>query len=285
LIGAGADIKTVTITGAGSLTIDGTSLTAVKTLDASKSTGGITYGATATHTTLTGGSGNDSLAGAAGNDVINGGAGNDTITAGAGNDSVDAGAGNDIAVLTAVTKDDTVLGGDGTDRLSIATAIAYTASSSTDDSVNIKGFEALTTTAAITQNMVGLNANNTIATFVVGVAGTTVLQNTVGLTTVTGSTTGNVTVGLATNGTADALSVTVGNATSAAARTVGLNATQIETLTVNSVGADTNDLTLGVSNAGDGVTAAVDATATQLKSLTITGSKSLTVTGSVLIQH
>jgi len=280
LIGAGADIKTATITGAGSLTIDAASLTAVKTLDASKNTGGVSYTATATNTTLTGGDGNDTLAGAAGNDVISGGAGNDAITAGAGNDSVDGGAGNDTVTLTAVTKDDSVQGGDGTDTLSIGAAIAYTASTATDDSVNIKGFETLTTTAAITQNMLGLNANNTIATFRVGAAGTTVLQNVAGLTTVTGSTAGNVTVGLKTNGTADSLAVTVGDATNSVGRAVGLNATQIETLTVNAVGGTGNTLTLGLTNAGDGVTAATDSTATSLKSLTITGSKSLTVTGS-----
>ena len=291
LIGTAADLKTLTVTGTGKLTIPASVtvnnvvtnfLTAVTKLDASANSGGVSYAATALNASLTGGSGNDTLTGGNGNDVISGGAGNDSITAGAGNDSVDGGAGNDTVVLTAVSREDTVAGGDGTDTLSIATAIAYSSTSSTDDSVNIKAFETLRTTAAITQDMTGLNLNNTMTGFTVGVAGTTTLQNVAGLTTVTGSTTGNVTVGLKTNGTADTLAVSVGKTTvgSEAATTIGLNATQYETMTVNSVGADGNSLTLGVTNAGDGITAAVNATATQLKSLTITGSKTLTIVGS-----
>ena len=281
LIGSGAAIKTATITGSGSLVIGGADLTALTLMDASTSSADVTYDATALNATLKGGSGNDNLTDGAGNDVITAGAGNDTVTGGTGNDNIDGGAGNDIVILTAATKEDSVVGGDGTDQLSISTAIAYSATTATDESINIKGFEALTTSAAITQNMLGLSANNTITSFVIGAAGETILQN-AAISSVTGSTAGTVTLGLKTNGTADTLAITVGDvdANPAAARTIGVNATQYETVTINSVAADGNRVNFGVTNAGDGVTAAVDATATQLKSLTVTGSKNLTVVGS-----
>ena len=279
LIGAGANIKSVTVTGTGSLVVGGADLTAATLFDASAASADLTYDATALNATVKGGSGNDTLTDGAGNDMITGGAGNDTITGGTGNDNINAGAGDDRVVLTAVTKEDTVVGGDGTDTLSIATAIAYSATTATDDSVNIKGFEALTTTAALTQNMLGLSANNTITSFVIGASGTTTLQN-AAIASVTGSTAGNVTLGLKTNGTADSLAITAGDAANSAARAIGVNATQYETVTINSVGANGNSVTLGTTNAGDGVTAATAATATSLTSLTVTGSKNLTVTGS-----
>lgn len=277
VIGAGADIKSVTVTGSGKLTIGGADLTAVTSLDASANTGGVSYAATANNVTLAGGSGNDTLSGAAGNDSIVGGAGDDSITAGAGNDVVSGGAGNDTVILSSVTSDDAVDGGDGVDTLSIGTALTY--ATAVDHAANIKNFETLTTTSALTQNMTGLNVNNTISTFRIGAAGTTTLQNVVGLTTVTSAATGNLTVGLKSDGTADALAVTVGSVLAGAAYTVGLNATQVETLTVSSVGADGNRLNLGLTNAGDGVTAATDATATAVKSITVTGDKSLTIAG------
>jgi len=280
LIGAGPDIKSVTVTGTGTLTIPNNSLTAVTNLQAVNNSGGVSYTATASNTTLAGGSGNDTLAGGSGNDVITGGAGPDTLSGGVGNDNIDGGTGNDTVILSNVTKDDTAAGGDGVDTLSLSAAVAYSAASSIDESVNIKGFETLTTTAALTQNMLGLNANNTIATFRVGVNATTVLQNVVGLTTVEAPTAGRLTLGLRTNGTADVLGVTIGDAVGSASSANTIDATQFETINVTSQGANTNALTLGTANAGDGVTAGTASTSSQLKSISVLGSKSVSVSTS-----
>jgi len=113
-IGPAADMTTLTVTGTGSLVIAAADMTALKTLNASANSGGVTYDATALNVTLTGGSGNDTLTDGAGNDVINGGAGNDTINGGNGNDNINAGDGNDTVVLSTVTKDESVDGGAGT---------------------------------------------------------------------------------------------------------------------------------------------------------------------------
>ncbi|NBP39792.1 MAG: hypothetical protein EBV34_15375, partial [Betaproteobacteria bacterium] len=164
LIGTAADLKTLTIGGAGSIYIDTSTtasgifpgngdLRAVTSLDASANSGGIYYSAVAANATLMGGSGADTLLGGSGNDTIMGGAGNDSITAGAGNDSVDAGAGNDTVVVSSVTKSDTIVGGDGTDTLSLATALGYSTTSGTNDGSGISGFETLRATATLTQNM------------------------------------------------------------------------------------------------------------------------------------
>jgi len=77
-----------------------------------------------------GGNGNDTIIGNTGADVIKGGDGNDSITAGGGNDNIDAGAGNDTFVevgtdaagaytLSNLTTNDTLVGGDGTDKIQL----------------------------------------------------------------------------------------------------------------------------------------------------------------------
>lgn len=93
----GASIKTLNISGAGKVTVQGTStdLAATLTVDGSTNTGGVLYTDEAAGSTLTfkGGSGNDAVTFAAGNltsaDVLTGGTGTDTLAI------------NDIALTTA----------------------------------------------------------------------------------------------------------------------------------------------------------------------------------------
>jgi len=289
-VGAAAGVTSVAFTGTGSMTLPTASFTSAKSFDASANSGGITAdrSGSALSLTVTGGSGNDSITTGSGNDVIAGGAGSDSINAGSGSDSIDGGAGSDTVTFTAasgasnLTKLDTVSGGDGTDTLVINAPLSYSAAASTNDAVNVTGFETLQiSTASVTQNMLALEAGNTITTFRVGAAGA-VLQNGA-ITAVNGAVTGGVTLGLKTNGAADSLAITAGNTSSGGSvATLTIGATQYETVSVNSVGGTTgtNSVTLTVTNAGDGVTAATDATATSLKALTITGARALTVTGS-----
>lgn len=89
--------------------------------------------------TLGGGDGNDTLTGGAGNDVVTGGAGNDSITGGGANDNLSGGDGNDAFVeagtddalgtflLTNLTSADTIVGGDGTDKIQITGTLAAAA--------------------------------------------------------------------------------------------------------------------------------------------------------------
>lgn len=129
-------------------------LTDLKTIDASTSTGNLTVDASTGFTQLNsvmGGSGNDTLAvgaiAAEGSLNVAGGAGNDTLTVVSGNGAltVDAGAGNDIVNLTAGTATTTdahsatITLGEGNDRLNVTslenltgTGLAVTAGSTAE---------------------------------------------------------------------------------------------------------------------------------------------------------
>jgi Ca2+-binding RTX toxin-like protein len=274
-------------TGSGALNLRGiVSGTTIETYDASAATGNITVtGVNTASNTITGGAGNDTLEGAAGNDVITGGAGNDQITGGAGNDNLNGGAGDDTVVLSAVTINDTVAGGEGTDVLSLAAAVGYTAA--LNSGVGISGFETIKTTGALTQDMLGL-AGNTITKAVTG-SNTAVTLRETAITSVDASTSGangTLSISQATDGAADAMAVTLGSVLGVSNAQVTLNTVDSETVTVDSVGADGNTLTLGNNTAGKTATAtavavaAKAATATDLTSVTITGSKNLSVTAS-----
>ncbi|MDA8920715.1 calcium-binding protein [Gammaproteobacteria bacterium] len=277
----GANTTKLVITGSGATSITGISNAAatLNTIDASAATGAVTVtGVNATSNTITGGTGNDTLAGAGGNDVITGGTGADKITGGAGNDNLDGGAGNDTIVLASATKDDTVAGGEGTDILSLGTAVSYSAT--VNSGVGITGFETLSATGDLTQNMLGL-AGNTIDTAVIGATGADLVMQGSAVTTVAAPFSGgSLIMGLATDGAADALAISLGSVVGSTASTLGLSAVDIETMTVNSVGADTNTLTLGDTTAGSLGVASTTSTGTDLTKLTLTGDKSLTVTSS-----
>ncbi len=101
---AGA-LKTVTVTGSGTLTLSGGNYNKVTKLDAGVNTGGVTATVDAAAVTVTGGSGKDSItfgAAIAATAKVDLGAGNDTLT---------------IAAATAAGA--TVAGGEGTDTLAI----------------------------------------------------------------------------------------------------------------------------------------------------------------------
>ena len=96
--------------------------------------------------------GNDSIIGGAGNDTLQGGFGNDTMSGGAiatysGSDSIDAGGGNDLIVQTLYqTVNDTIIGGDDTDKLTVTRSNALT---DLDNVTQVETIELLS----------GLNAN------------------------------------------------------------------------------------------------------------------------------
>ena len=130
------DINSLTLGLASNTTVALPTLTDLKTIDASTSTGNLSIDASAAGFTqlaeLAGGSGNDTLVAGAiaadGSLNVSGGAGNDKITVVSGNGAlvVDAGAGNDTITLTAnaATSSDvhstTITLGEGNDRLNVS---------------------------------------------------------------------------------------------------------------------------------------------------------------------
>jgi len=267
--GANAAITSVTVTGTGSWDMEGAGsnlATALTTLDASANTGGVTFTASVAGTTLTGGAGNDGLTGAAGNDVISGGEGDDTLAMGAGgDDNVSGGAGNDTVTVTALTEDDTIDGGDGVDTLVIGAAIAYDDEAEPtpiDDGVNISGFEVLRSTATLTQDLAALDGIVALAS-ASGVLTATEASD-IGDFFALANNTG-VDLTLATDGAADSLNIHMGlDLTQSNATGVTVDAIEIETALIASLGADGNTLT--------------DFEADSLTSLTVIGSKTLSVT-------
>ena len=269
--GNAAAITSLTVTGTGSWDIEagGNLASELTTLDASANSGGVTFDAGDAGTTLTGGAGNDALTGGTGNDVISGGAGDDSLVMVSGIDDIDGGAGNDTVTVAGLTEDDSIDGGDGVDTLIIGAAIAYddeALPTAIDDAVNISGFEVLRGTAALSQDMAALSGIVALQS-TGGVLTATEASDIAdffafGLTDVAGA---GLDLTLATDGAADSLNVHVGlDAAQSNATSVTIDAVEIETALINSVGKDGNTIT--------------DFEADALTSLSVIGSKTLSVT-------
>jgi Ca2+-binding RTX toxin-like protein len=145
---------------------------------------------TTSNVSINGGAGNDTITGGIGNDTLLGGLGADVITSGAGNDSVDAGAGDDSLTAT-LSAADTLIGGDGTDTLTLN--IIATAA----NAVGVSGWETIAVIAG-TQTMAAFPSTNAISRINVP-TGSTVITN-AGAAAVTlgaATTTTAVTFGLA----------------------------------------------------------------------------------------
>lgn len=188
-----ADATTLNINASKALTISTLTAAAVKTIDASASTANVSVSATSVASTITGGAGNDtftgsgsadSVSGGAGNDTLDGGAGNDTVIGGAGNDSITGGAGNDnlqggdgndtfadsttgdnnvdggagddtfVTTLANLTTADTIVGGEGTDTISISDAASVDLTTDITKLSNVSGVEVI--------GFTGLNGADTV---------------------------------------------------------------------------------------------------------------------------
>lgn len=259
--GVSAGVITADIINASALTAaSGTVLDMVTNSTATTITGsaGIDdlHGNTTTGSSIAGGAGNDSVTGGTGNDTLLGEAGNDTITNGGGRgDSVDGGAGNDTVVAT-LTAGNVVLGGDGTDVLSLA--VAATAATAS----GVSGFETARLSAAITQDMAVFLDNSTFSRLEVvnGVAG--VFSNVgAGVTTAATNTTG--------------ASLTATRLVDTSSNSINLIALGNATTTLFQVN-DEETVNLSTSSA-TGATTITTLTATDLHTLNITGSNAITI--------
>jgi len=117
------DLKTLTITGAGDVIIDGViTSTVLATVNASGSTGAVTLVASSSvaSITATAGTGVFTFTGGLLGDAITGGTAADALLGGAGADTIDGGAGSDA--ITGGTGADSMTGGSGVDTYDVSTA-------------------------------------------------------------------------------------------------------------------------------------------------------------------
>ena len=260
-------MTTLKVTGDQNLTVSRSldvSNTALRTIDASGLTGGITittdYSAAIS---VTGGSGNDSI----------------TMTgSSAVNDSIDAGAGNDTVTFSAnLANTDTVKGGEGTDVLAMTSALAngYT----TPTTATISGFEELKITNALGA-AVSAEAIQTGISTVNLAAGSGAFALTMGAGDKTvkigAANTGSLTVNDTGTATNDTLTVTnTGSGISMfGAAAGGLIVNGYETVTIN--GSGTGSAT---TQAATVITLTPDTSGTS--TLKLTGSNTFSTTGAI----
>ncbi len=225
---AATAVKTLNIKGAGDLTIAASDLAAAVTINASTSTGVIAFtGETAaTSTTFTGGSGNTTVTTAStGTVAITTGAGNDTVDVSAGNStgSINVGAGDNevkVGASSNVTTADTITAGSGTADTITVSDTAINATTKTNLTKGITGFEYVKTTATA-EVTVDFNALSTWNTVIVAGAS--------GATGAVAATAGNASIA-ATIENADSLVVAaarVGQAGGVAADTSGVDTSAV----------------------------------------------------------
>lgn len=265
---------TLSVTGSGAAdTLLGTAATS-STIDGGAGNDTITGGAAADN--ITGGAGNDSISGGGGNDVIDAGDGNDSVTVGAGTVNVAGGAGNDIINMVAtLSAGDTVIGGDGTDTLSLAAAATAATAA------GVSGFETLSVDAAFNQGMEQFTNNSTF---------TRINYNFDGNVAITNASNAIDTVQLVQAANAFSLARLVdtsSNALTIVTKDVGANnvAQVTAALTLN----HEESLTINTGNASDNVASngtgeALTITtlnASELTSLTVSGSNAVVITNPI----
>jgi len=237
----GAGTTGITVGGAGKTTLTVNNASGkLASVDASTATAAFSLAAITgvDNLSIKGGSAADSINGSAGNDVITAGAGNDTVVGAAFNDSIDLGEGDDTFTLNAseLTKDDTIIGGAGTDVLLLNAGITHsTSSTDVQPGTRISGFETIRSDADVTVVATGLNAGNTI---------TKVVANT-GSLTMTGDT-GIASIQFLNNNAATSRSVSI---ESAGAQTVSFGSAAGTTALTGSLITKATSLTVESANA------------------------------------
>jgi len=268
-----AAAKTITVTGDSAVTISATAtVTALTSVDASASTGGLT------------------IAPALGTGVaFTGGAGNDAVTLGATTKAIAMGAGDDTVTMSvAVGTGGSVDAGDGTDTLSLAAADATTLSGVTTFETGISNFEkvkigASATTVANTVNLANLDDINYLisAGVVAGVGSSLTVTNmasggTFELTGVIGGAS-SIAVKDAATGTADVLNIKL-NGANQIVNTAALTVSSVETINIEATDSAADTTTLDNPSAASTILlAAADAT-----KIVVTGNHGVDFTGSTL---
>jgi S-layer protein len=259
-----AAATTLTATGAGKVTVSATStVTALTTVDASGSTGGLVVTpALGNAVTVTGG---------AGADTVTLGATTKTITMGAGNDTVKLSAGT-----TALGTGGTIDAGDGTDTLAMAADDVNTASGGTTFETKISNFEEVELnaagTAGVAVNMANLDDINKLKVSA-DIAQVVTVSNmasggTVSYTAAAAQTAAS-TIGVlnANTGTDDSLNISISS-------TAGRNINTLTIADVETINIASDDSALTITN----ISHTASLTATSVKTIKVSGDAGLALT-------
>ena len=257
---AGADNSqtTINVSGSGATTITNALSTAVTTIDASESTGGLSV----------------SMAGLAAAATFTGGAGTDTVTAINTNaNTIDMGAGDDTVDLNTDVAADTasIAGGDGTDTLVFGDASATLIT--TSNKGVFSGFE--TMKAEVSSDTLDFEALSGFTAFEAGTSTALTLDNlstaAAGSVLVSGGQTTSMAINVknATDvGTADTLNLTLDHASADTAVTIAdLQIDGVETLGIVSSGAGTNTNTIEIGTESN-----------DLDTINVSGASDITIT-------
>jgi len=253
----------LTVTGDANLTIQDTLATTATTIDASAFTGKLNVtvgnaddatdvgGVDVVDLTVTGGSGNDTLNVAAADINVE-----MLVDAGAGDDKVTIGA--DLAAASATNAGDTLIGGDGTDTLSMVSTIARDAT--TAATAGVSGFEVLDisdvhdTSATLANTLAGASA----VTLSAGAnAGTLVLPAGANTLVIAASNAGALTVTDTSTGITDSLTISTTSLTTGvdmgnnnAFTFTGVETVTIDTTTTGTVETDVSTITMTADTDG-----------------------------------
>jgi Ca2+-binding RTX toxin-like protein len=253
----------LTVTGDANLTIQDTLAVTANTIDASTFTGKLAVttgnatdatnvgGVDVVDLTVTGGSGNDTLNVAAADAgvelLVNAGAGDDTVTIGA-----------DLAAASSTNAGDTLIGGDGTDTLSMTTALAN--GLTTAKTTGVSGFEILainnahTTSATLANALTGASA----VTLSAGSnGGTLVLPDGANTLVIAAANAGALTVTDTLTGITDSLTISTTSLTTGvdmgannAFTFTGVETVTIDTTTTGTVETDVSTITMTADTDG-----------------------------------
>ncbi len=276
--GAGSDLKKVSVTGAGNLTITAALEAQVTSFDASAASGKITVKTTnvasgqdtavssvdVTDITIKGGSASDSInvsANAADNEV--------SVDAGDGDDTVTIAAATAYSAATSTNAGDSIVGGAGNDTLAVAGNL-----NASDLSKAISGFEVLTFTADASGTDMSVN-KLAINSFVVSGNGTDAV-----LTGLAANASVKITDG-DNSGDLASISATIGTDTTSDVVNVSLESS---TADVTATGYETVNLvsTKSATDSSSAANTAASISATDTKALNISGTQALTITTAAL---
>ena len=156
-----------------------------------------------------------------------------------------------LTMVSAISKDDVLVGGDGTDILETGDTLTYSSTATAQEGAGISGFETLRLQTGGSVDMRALTGDNDITTVVYEATGS--VTKSAGITAISQLAAGTATLALATDGAADEITTTVGSSLAAGGVVATLAAADMETINVVSAGL-TTDNTLTLSGATADVT-------------------------------